>query len=156
MTVAPRVAARRAGVVVLASALFLASCGGSKQSTSTTTAPEETSAPDGSDTTAASSGASGAVGSFGDLSAVCGPGSAKGATDQGVTDTEIVVGTMADPGNTIIPGLNQELFDAADAFVGWCNDAGGIRPRRPQVGQALNAVTSTRPCGRPARGGRPY
>ena len=54
----------------------------------------------------------------------------RSATDQGVTDTEIAVGTMADPGNTIIPGLNQELFDAADAFVGWCNDAGGILGRK--------------------------
>ena len=29
-----------------------------------------------------------------------------------------------------MPGLNQELFDAADAFVGWCNAAGGILGRK--------------------------
>ncbi len=69
-------------------------------------------------------------GDFGDRRAVCGPGNATGATDQGVTAEQIVVGTGADPGNTIVPGLDQELIDTAVAFVGWCNDAGGILGRR--------------------------
>ncbi len=85
-----------------------------------------TTPPTSAGTTAGAAG----PGDFGDLKAVCGPGDAKGATAQGVTDTEITVGTMSDPGNTIVPGLNQELFDAADAFVGWCNDAGGINGRK--------------------------
>ncbi len=38
--------------------------------------------------------------------------------------------TMSDPGYTAVPGLNQELFDSADAFVGWCNAAGGILGRK--------------------------
>ena len=38
--------------------------------------------------------------------------------------------TMADPGFTGLPGLDQELFDSADAFVGWCNAAGGILGRK--------------------------
>ena len=120
---------RRTLCVLLISALAGAACGGSKDGGSTATtaaAVETTTAGDGSATTAA---ATGGAGDFGDLLAVCGPGSAKGATDQGVTDSQIEVGTISDPGNTIIPGLNQELFDAADAFVGWCNDAGGILGR---------------------------
>jgi ABC-type branched-subunit amino acid transport system substrate-binding protein len=47
-----------------------------------------------------------------------------------VTDDSIKVGTISDPGNTIIPGLLQELFDASKAFVEWCNDAGGINGRK--------------------------
>ncbi len=60
-----------------------------------------------SSSTSTSSGSSAASGDFGTLKAVCGPGSAKGATDQGVTDTSIRVGTMADPGATSQPGLDQ-------------------------------------------------
>ncbi|HQV58764.1 MAG TPA: ABC transporter substrate-binding protein, partial [Ilumatobacteraceae bacterium] len=59
-----------------------------------------------------------------------GPGDAKGATEHGVTDSEIVIGTASDVGNTVVPGLNQELWDSADAFVGWCNAAGGINGRK--------------------------
>jgi ABC-type branched-subunit amino acid transport system substrate-binding protein len=69
-------------------------------------------------------------GDFGSLKGVCGPGTAKGATDPGVTDTTINVGTMSDPGATVAPGLNQELFDSATTFVGWCNAAGGILGRK--------------------------
>jgi hypothetical protein len=58
--------------------------------------------------------ASAASGDFGTLKGVCGPGNAKGATAQGVTDTAIRVGTMADPGATVRPGLDQEFFDSAD------------------------------------------
>lgn len=71
-----------------------------------------------------------ATGDFGTSKGVCGPGSAKGSTDQGISDTTITVGTMSDPGNTVQPGLNQELFDSADTFVKWCNDAGGILGRK--------------------------
>jgi ABC-type branched-subunit amino acid transport system substrate-binding protein len=74
--------------------------------------------------------ASAASGDFGTLKGVCGPGDAKGATDLGVTDTSIRVGTMSDPGAAAQPGLNQELFDSADAFVNWCNAAGGILGRK--------------------------
>lgn len=81
-------------------------------------------------TTTTSRAAPAASGDFGTLKAVCGPGGAKGATDQGVSDSEITVGTMADPGSSIQPGLDQELFDSADAFVGWCNAAGGILGRK--------------------------
>jgi ABC-type branched-subunit amino acid transport system substrate-binding protein len=83
--------------------------------------------------TSTTGGASAGAGDFGTLKAVCGPGNAKGAADQGVSDTTIRVGTMADPGNTVQPGLDQELFDTANAFVGWCNAAGGILGRKLQL-----------------------
>jgi ABC-type branched-subunit amino acid transport system substrate-binding protein len=90
------------------------------------------SSKDGSGTTAASGG-SVAAGDFGNQKDVCGPGDAKGATDLGVTDTTIRVGTMADPGASVQPGLDQELFDTATAFVDWCNAAGGILGRKLQL-----------------------
>ncbi|MSW20972.1 MAG: branched-chain amino acid ABC transporter substrate-binding protein, partial [Actinobacteria bacterium] len=117
--------ARRAICVLLISAVAGAACGGSGEQAAPTTAAaptESTVAPDPGTAPVA-------AGNFGDLVGVCGPGSAKGATAQGVTDSQIEVGTVSDPGNSIIPGLNQELFDAADAFVGWCNGAGGILGR---------------------------
>lgn len=87
----------------------------------------------GTSGTTAGKAAATAAGDFGDLKGVCGPGTSKGATDLGVSDSVIRVGTMADPGNTVSPGLDQELFDTADAFVGWCNAAGGIDGRRLQL-----------------------
>ncbi len=68
-------------------------------------------------------------GDFGTLKQICGPGDAKGATARGVTDTEIHVATLADPNNTVLPGIGQESFDIGDAFVKWCNAAGGINGR---------------------------
>lgn len=73
-----------------------------------------------------------AAGEFGDLGQVCGPapaGATLTASDTGVTETSIQVGTIADPGFAGRPGLNQELFDSAEAFTKWCNDAGGINGR---------------------------
>ena len=33
---------------------------------------------------------------------------------------------MADPGSTVVPGLEQQFFDVADAFATWCNATSGI------------------------------
>jgi ABC-type branched-subunit amino acid transport system substrate-binding protein len=107
-------------VPLLAVALATAGC-------SRSSSASKTSSP-----TSPSASATGS-GDFGDLQDVCGPGDAKGATDVGVTDTTIRVGTMADPGATAQPGLDQELFDTADAFVKWCNAAGGILGRKIQL-----------------------
>jgi len=78
---------------------------------------------------ASSSSTSAGKGDFGDVKAICGPGTAKGATGRGVTNTEIHIGTMSDTGAAAAPGLEQEFFDAGDAFVKWCNTAGGINGR---------------------------
>ena len=73
------------------------------------------------------------VGAFGDLGVVCGPGDATGATDRGVSDTTIVLSTMADPGNNLVPQLGEEYFQVADVFEEWCNEAGGIAGREVAV-----------------------
>jgi ABC-type branched-subunit amino acid transport system substrate-binding protein len=83
--------------------------------------------------------------SFGTLKDVCGPGSAKGATDTGVTNTEIHVATISDPGASGAPGLNKEIFDAADAFVGWCNAAGGILGRKIVLDKLDAKLTDYKP-----------
>lgn len=92
-----------------------------------TTAPA---APAPTTTAPASTTIAAGPGDFGSLAQLCGPGDGKGATEQGVTDTEIHLGTMADPTNTVIPGAGQESFDIGNAFVSWCNAAGGILGRK--------------------------
>ncbi len=67
---------------------------------------------------------------FGTLASPCGPGSAKGATDQGVTDTSIRIGYGDDRGFTGSPGLDQEMGDAVTAMIKWCNSQGGINGRK--------------------------
>ncbi|WP_436775018.1 ABC transporter substrate-binding protein [Yinghuangia sp. YIM S09857] len=92
-----------------------------------------------------------ANGDFGDLKGLCGPKPAdqKPATkvDRGVTDGEIAISTMGDPGNQFQPGLGQEFFDMGDAFAKWCNAQGGINGRKIKVnkrdGQLFNAATAT-------------
>jgi len=77
-----------------------------------------------------------AAGEFGDLGKVCGPapaGTTLTATDTGVTESSIQIGTVADPGFTGRPGVNQEMFDSAEAFSKWCNEAGGINGRKIDV-----------------------
>jgi hypothetical protein len=120
---------RRRSLIVAATAsavaLLIAACGRSGVPTGSATAA-------GGAGTSASDTPAKAVpaGSFGDLGRVCGPGSAKGATAKGVTDTDIHVATSSDPGNSVIPGLGQEFFDVADSFTKWCNAAGGINGRK--------------------------
>jgi hypothetical protein len=72
-------------------------------------------------------------GLFGDLGRICEDGDASGATDVGVTDDTIQIGTITDKGFTSRPGLNQEMYDAAVAFAGWCNSLGGINGREVVV-----------------------
>ena len=66
---------------------------------------------------------------FGTLASPCGPGSAKGGSDQGVTDTAIRIGYGDDRGYAGSPGLDQEIGDAIKALIKWCNDQGGILGR---------------------------
>lgn len=78
---------------------------------------------------------------FGTIPVPCGQGDAKGETDQGVTDDAIEIATISDPGG-LVPGLNQGLWDGMEAFVGWCNDLGGINGRELKLtlldGKILN------------------
>lgn len=66
---------------------------------------------------------------FGTLDSPCGTGDAKGATDQGVSDTEIKIGYGDDRGYAQSPGLNKEMSDAVSAMIDWCNEQGGINGR---------------------------
>lgn len=69
-------------------------------------------------------------GGFGDMESPCGKGDAKGATEQGVTDTKISIGYGDDAGFSASKGLNHEIGDAVGAFVKWCNGLGGINGRQ--------------------------
>jgi ABC-type branched-subunit amino acid transport system substrate-binding protein len=83
-------------------------------------------------TTVASGSAAAAatVTKFGTLPTPCGPGSAKGATEQGVTDTSIHIGYGDDRGYSGSPGLDQEMGNAVRSFISWCNSQGGINGRK--------------------------
>jgi hypothetical protein len=112
-------------LAIVVAVIGLAAC--SRSSSAPQTAPSSGSTPGSS---APASAVSQQVGAFGSLGKVCGPGSAKGSTARGVTDSSIVVGTLGDPGSSVLPGFLQEDFDAGDAFVKWCNAAGGINGRK--------------------------
>ena len=129
---APRTPTWRQLVAFVAVAgIVAAACGRSGD----TTAADST--DDGAATTTPPTSASGpAAGEFGDLGKVCGPadsGTTLTASDTGVTETSIQIGTVADPGFSGRPGVNQELFDTAEAFAKWCNEAGGIYGRKIEV-----------------------
>src|SRR5689334_18243052 len=72
-------------------------------------------------------------GDFGDLTGVCKKGDGKGATAQGVTDTDIRVGVFTDKGAQVKPGLTKEMWDASQAFTKWCNEHGGINGRQVKI-----------------------
>lgn len=78
----------------------------------------------------AQASSSSSVDKFGTLASPCGEGDAKGATDQGVSDTEIKIGYGDDRGFAKSPGLNKEMSDAVSAMIDWCNDQGGINGRK--------------------------
>ena len=82
---------------------------------------------------------------FGTLTDVCQDGTPSGSPAQGVTPTEIDISTFSDPGFAGRPGLNQELFDAAEVFSKWCNDRGGINGRKIVVHERDAALTNVVP-----------
>lgn len=144
---------RRMAALLAVLALFAAACGDRGEDAasigSSTTA--ETSADDGDDGGDEGDDAPG-PGDFGTLTDVCGPNEGGGAVPdaaadeiQGVTDDALVVGTVADPGFTGRLGLNQEIFDAATAFVEWCNAAGGINGRQLELNLHDAAITNYQP-----------
>lgn len=103
---------------------------------------------DGQGTASASQAAQTSGGNFGSLKNVCHGGSASGATDQGVTASQVKVGVLTDVGFTKDP----QLITAANVFTAWCNAAGGINGRKlvadvhdTQLLQVVQAVTTA--CG---------
>ena len=124
----------RAAAVIAVTALAVTTAGCSRSSSggsgTAPTASTATGVVGHSGGVSASPAASTGAGDFGDLKAICGPGSAKGATSRGVTDSQITLGTSGDPGAAAAPGLEQEFFEVGDAFTKWCNAAGGINGRK--------------------------
>ena len=107
---------------------------------------------DGESAATAEAEAGGGAGDFGDLAGVCGPNQGGGTVPdagpdevQGISEETITLGTVADPGFEGRPGLNQEIFDAAEAFVEWCNAAGGINGKQLELNLHDAAVTEYQP-----------
>jgi ABC-type branched-subunit amino acid transport system substrate-binding protein len=109
---------------VLTVGLVVAGCGRSSSPAGGASSRAATGSP--------SSSASGtaAAGDFGTLKKVCGPGNPKGPTARGLTDSTIRIGVNSDAGAAAAPGIEQEFFDASEAFAKWCNAAGGINGRK--------------------------
>jgi ABC-type branched-subunit amino acid transport system substrate-binding protein len=110
-------------------------------------------AGDATDGTTATDGTAAAGGEmFGTLPSPCGEGEpgalptgGEEGDTQGITDDSIAVGTISDPGFSGAPGLNQEIFDAGEAFVTWCNEQGGINGREIDLTQYDAAITDYQP-----------
>ena len=135
---------RRVLFAVLAvAALVSAACGGDRGEDSSGGADSTT------ETTAADGGG---AGDFGDLAGVCGPNEGGGELStagpeetQGITEDTITLGTVSDPGFEGRPGLNQEIFDTGEAFVEWCNAAGGINGKQLELNLHDAAITEYQP-----------
>ncbi len=122
--------------------VIAAACARDDEGTATGEDGGETPAGDDGGTDGDGDGTSLEDGGFGDLAAVCQEGDASGATEQGVTDTEIRVSTVSDKG---FDGLNKEMFDTAQAFVDWCNEHGGILGREIVLTDADAALSNYEP-----------
>ncbi|HEX6425270.1 MAG TPA: ABC transporter substrate-binding protein [Acidimicrobiales bacterium] len=88
------------------------------------------------------------AGGFGSLESPCGDGEGGPATEQGVTEDQIVIGYGDDAGYPQSPGLSHETSDAIEAMIAWCNDQGGINGREivgnyydAAITEVVNAVT---------------
>jgi ABC-type branched-subunit amino acid transport system substrate-binding protein len=117
----PRVSHARRALVLLVIGMAAAACGGTHTNGSASVTPGST----GALTTVAP-----AVAKFGTLVSPCGPGSAQGATANGVTNTSITIGYGDDAGYSAAPGLDKEMSDAVKPMIKWCNDQGGINGRK--------------------------
>lgn len=80
---------------------------------------------DGSTTTKPAAATSEAA--WGDLTDLCGDGNFKVKADEAGKGTDkLYLAVANDRSAQIKPGLNKVLYDASVAFVGWCNDQGGV------------------------------
>jgi ABC-type branched-subunit amino acid transport system substrate-binding protein len=121
-------------------ALVVAACGRDDESSDAgdanqTTNPSGATGETGGDGDAEQAGLD--EGGFGDLGVLCqeapeGQTNTAG-TDPGVTADSIQINTFSDPGYSGRQGLNQEMFDTAEAFTKWCNEHGGINGRQIEL-----------------------
>jgi hypothetical protein len=123
--------------IAAVAALAGGACSSARRGSSSST----TAAPTGNSAASAAKTAAPAAAMFGTLPSPCGQGNAKGATEQGVTDTSIHIGYGDDRGFSGSPGLNQAVGDAVKAMIKWCNDQGGILGRQV-VGDFYDAAIS--------------
>jgi len=127
---------KRARLLAIASVLVLmvAACGRSSEETKGDNGGDNggNSGANSSTTSADENGLD--EGAFGDLGVLCQKTpqgtTLTAGTDPGVTADSIQVSTFSDPGFQGRLGLNQEMFDTAEAFTKWCNEKGGINGRR--------------------------
>ena len=120
----------RCFAALAALAIVAAACSSDRGDEPTATGDDEA----GGDTTTAENGqGSGGAAMFGDLESPCGEADdeagATGTTEQGVSDSEIVIGYGDDAGFPTSPGLSHETSDAIEAMIDWCNEQGGINGR---------------------------
>jgi hypothetical protein len=120
----------RCFAALAALAIAAAACSSDRGDEPTATGDDEA----GGDTTTAENGqGSGDTAMFGDLESPCGEADdeagATGTTEQGVTDSQIVIGYGDDAGFPTSPGLSHETSDAVEAMIDWCNEQGGINGR---------------------------
>lgn len=132
---------RRRVAAGLLALLALAGSACSRSDDETEAGATTTAGGDATGTTAAAETSRLDAGSFGDLEEVCQDGDASGATDVGVTDDSVQVGSFTDKGFTARPGLNEEMYDAAVAFAAWCNEHGGINGRELVIADRDAALT---------------
>lgn len=135
--------------LVAAIAILAAGCGDRGQDTSNGLGGGNTQSTSGGGGGPAAPG----KGDFGDLKDVCSPNEGGGKVasggdakeTQGISADSIKVSTVADPGFSGSPGLNQEIFDTGDAFMKWCNDAGGINGKKIELTKRDAKLTEYQP-----------
>ncbi len=114
-------------------ALAMAGCGRDDESTEADDVTDDTEAPDAGGSGDDGGGPGLEDGAFGDLGVICQAapeGETLTASDTGVSEDSVQVSTFSDPGFSGRLGLNQEMFDTAEAFAAWCNEHGGINGRQ--------------------------
>jgi ABC-type branched-subunit amino acid transport system substrate-binding protein len=130
----------RALAAVAVTAVLAAGCSRagttSTQASSSAPASSTSSSATGSASQAASTGPA-----FGTVTDACHGGSATGATDQGVTSSQIMAGVLTDVGFTKDP----QLETTAKVFTDWCNAAGGINGRKIILDKRDSAETDYLP-----------
>ena len=112
---------RRAAALLVALTFVVAACGNRASDDTTPTTTGGGGGGGGGETTTTSGEPE--VPMVGTLESPCGPG------DGSVGGDPIQIATITDIGGPV-PGLGQEMWDAMDAFVAYCNDLGGVNGRQ--------------------------
>lgn len=136
---------RRHAVAVVAVLSALSAACGTRVDTDERVATDDGLGPEPTTATAPSGDGATTTTAPGAEATPCGPGDASGATDVGVTDTEITITTIQDISGPA-PGLFQAEQDAIDAFVAYCNSLGGINGRTLKLVKKDSSFFEPRPA----------